>query len=169
MGILGLGTIGRKIAQRGAAFDMTVGYHNRSRRPEVSLRYFDTLLDLAAWCDFLVVATPGGAGTRHLVDAPVLRALGADGFLVNIARGSIVDTEALANALRNGQFGGAGLDVYESEPQPPAALLDLPNVVLTPHVAGSSPEAKQATLESFLDNASLHFSGQPVRTPIPIG
>jgi lactate dehydrogenase-like 2-hydroxyacid dehydrogenase len=166
MGILGLGNVGRKIAQRGAAFDMAVAYHGRSVRADVGYRYFDDLRALAAWCDFLMVAAPGGAGTRHLVNAAVLQALGPDGYIVNIARGSIVDTDALATALRAGAVGGAALDVYESEPVPPAALMDLPNVVLTPHVAGSSPEAKDATLQCFLDNAALHFGGQPVRTPI---
>ncbi len=166
LGILGLGQIGRKIARRGAAFDLQIGYHTRSPQPAQPHRHFDSLLALAQWCDFLVVAVPGGAETRHLVDAAVLKALGPGGFLVNIARGSIVDTEALAHALRGGELAGAGLDVYEGEPHAPAALLDLPSVVLTPHVAGSSPEAKQATLQMFMDNAALHFSGQPVRTPI---
>jgi hypothetical protein len=166
LGIVGFGQIGAKIAQRGAAFELAVGYHSRSARPHVPYRYFESLLALAEWCDFLVVATPGGAGTRHLVDAPVLKALGPNGFLINIARGSVVDTEALARALRTGELGGAGLDVYESEPQPPAVLMDLPNVVLTPHIAGWSPESMQASLQCFLDNAALHFAGQPVRTPI---
>lgn len=166
LGILGLGTIGRKIAQRGAAFDMPVGYHNRSVRPDLPHQYFHSLPALAEWADVLVVATPGGSGTRHLVDSAVLAALGPQGFLVNIARGSVVDTQALAMALRNGTLGGAGLDVYESEPLPPAELLDLPNVVLTPHVAGWSPESVQASLQCFMDNAALHFAGQPVRTPI---
>lgn len=166
LGVFGLGAIGRKIAQRAVAFDMAVGYHSRSARPEMPFHYFDSLLALANWSDVLVVAVPGGADTRHLVDAAVLKALGSGGFLVNVARGSIVDTDALAQALKDGELAGAGLDVYETEPLPPAALLDLPNVVLTPHVAGLSPEAKQAALQCFLDNAALHFSGRPVRTPI---
>ncbi len=166
MGLLGLGTIGRKIAQRGAAFDLSIGYHGRSRRADAPYRYFGSVLDLARWCDVLVVAVPGGADTTHLVDAAVLGALGPEGFLVNIARGSVVDTQALARALAAGALGGAGLDVYEGEPLPPATLIDLPNVVLTPHVAGSSPEAKQASLQCFIDNAQRHLAGQPVRTPI---
>jgi lactate dehydrogenase-like 2-hydroxyacid dehydrogenase len=166
LGVLGLGTIGRKIAQRGAAFDLAVGYHNRTSRAALPYRYFDSLQALAQWCDFLVVAAPGGSATKHLVDAAVLKALGPDGFLINIARGSVVDTEALAQALRAGELGGAGLDVYESEPLPPAALMDLPNVVLTPHIAGWSPESMQASFQCFLDNAEAHFAGLPVRTPI---
>jgi lactate dehydrogenase-like 2-hydroxyacid dehydrogenase len=167
LGILGLGTIGKKIAQRGAAFDMPVGYHNRSQRSEVPHRYFDSVQALAEWCDCLVIATPGGASTRHLINAEVLESLGPQGFLINIARGSVVDTVALAEALRSGQIAGAGLDVYESEPKPPAELLDLPNVVLTPHIAGWSPESMDASLQCFLDNVDLHFAGKPLRTPIP--
>lgn len=166
LGVLGLGTIGRKIARRGLAFDMQVGYHNRSRRPEVEHAYFDSVAALAEWSDCLVVATPGGAATRHLIDERVLELLGPGGYLINIARGSVVDTQALADALRAGRVAGAGLDVYESEPQPPAPLLDLPNVVLTPHVAGWSPEAIDASVRLFIDNARRHFAGEPLLTPV---
>jgi len=166
LGILGLGTIGQKIARRAQAFDMPVGYHNRRPKDGVDFTYFDSVLALAQWADVLLVATPGGAGTRHLVDAPVIAALGPQGYVVNIARGSVVDTAALAQALRTGALAGAGLDVYESEPLPPAELLDLDNVVLTPHVAGWSPEAVQATVDLFLDNAHRHFAGQPLVTPV---
>jgi len=166
LGILGLGTIGQKIAKRGAGFDMEIGYHNRKPREGVSHRYFDSVQALAEWADILVVATPGGAGTRHLVDAPVLDAVGPLGFLVNISRGSVVDTEALAAALREGRIAGAGLDVYESEPLPPAPLIGLDNVLLTPHMAGWSPEATQASLDRFLANAEGHFSGRGVVSPI---
>lgn len=166
LGILGLGTIGQKIAWRAQAFDMPVGYHNRRPKDGVDFTYFDSVLALAQWADVLLVATPGGAGTRHLVDAPVIAALGPQGYVVNIARGSVVDTAALAQALRTGALAGAGLDVYESEPLPPAELLDLDNVVLTPHVAGWSPEAVQATVDLFLDNAHRHFAGQPLVTPV---
>jgi lactate dehydrogenase-like 2-hydroxyacid dehydrogenase len=166
LGILGLGTIGQKIARRAQAFDMPVGYHNRRPKDGVDFTYFDSVLALAQWADVLLVATPGGAGTRHLVDAPVIAALGPQGYVVNIARGSVVDTATLAQALRTGALAGAGLDVYESEPLPPAELLDLDNVVLTPHVAGWSPEAVQATVDLFLDNAHRHFAGQPLVTPV---
>lgn len=167
LGILGLGTIGRKIAARAAGFELEVGYHNRTPRADAPWRYFDSLPSLASWCDFLVVATPGGAQTRHLVDASILSALGPNGFVVNIARGSVIDTEALANALRAGTLGGAGLDVYESEPAPPTVLFDCPNVVLSPHIAGWSPEAIDATVALFVENSRRHFAGEPVLTPIP--
>ncbi len=166
VGILGLGAIGRKIARRCEAFDMSVGYHNRSPREGLAYRYFDTAEALARWCDFLIVAAPGGAGTKHIVNAAVLQALGPQGFLVNISRGSLVDTAALAKALADDALRGAALDVYEGEPTPPAALIGLANVVLTPHMAGWSPEANQASLQCFIDNAALHLAGEPVRTPI---
>ncbi len=121
---------------------------------------------LAAWADFLVVATPGGAGTQHLVNAPVLQALGPRGYVVNIARGSVIDTAALAHALRTGQVAGAGLDVYESEPAPPAELVALDTVVLTPHVAGWSPEAVQASVDRFMENARRHLAGEAPVSPI---
>ncbi|MDM0114637.1 2-hydroxyacid dehydrogenase [Variovorax sp. J22R133] len=166
IGIFGLGTIGQKIAKRAGGFDMPVGYHNRKPREGVAHRYFDSLADLAKWCDVLVCATPGGPATRHVVNAGVLDALGPEGFLINISRGSVVDTEALAAALREGRIAGAGLDVYESEPQRPESLVGMNNVLLTPHMAGWSPEATQASVDRFLANAEGHFSGHGVVSPI---
>ena len=166
LGIIGLGTIGKKIAQRAQGFEMEVGYHNRTARTDVPYRYFSDVTALAAWADFLVVATPGGAGTQHLVNAPVLQALGPRGYVVNIARGSVIDTAALAHALRTGQVAGAGLDVYESEPAPPAELVALDTVVLTPHVAGWSPEAVQASVDRFMENARRHLAGEALVSPI---
>jgi lactate dehydrogenase-like 2-hydroxyacid dehydrogenase len=166
LGILGLGTIGRKIAQRALGFEMEIGYHNRTPQDALPYRYFGGLEALAAWCDVLVIATPGGPQTRHLVDARILRALGERGWLVNIARGSVVDTAALAEALRTHAIAGAGLDVYESEPAAPAELIGLPNVVLTPHVAGWSPEAVQNSVDRFIANATRHFAGLPMVSPI---
>ncbi|MGQ7934513.1 2-hydroxyacid dehydrogenase [Paraburkholderia sp. D1E] len=166
LGIVGLGNIGEKVARRGAGFDMDIGYHNRQPREGSALRYFDSLQGLAQWCDFLVVATPGGAGTRHLIGKAVLDALGPDGFVINVSRGSVVDTAALAEALAAGTIAGAGLDVYEGEPDPPEALLTLRNVVLTPHVGGRSPEAITASVDNFLGNARRHFAGEAVLTPL---
>ncbi|MFM0246756.1 2-hydroxyacid dehydrogenase [Paraburkholderia sediminicola] len=166
LGIVGLGNIGAKVARRGAGFDMEIGYHNRKPRENASLLYFDSVQELAQWCDFLVVATPGGAGTHHLIGAKVLEALGPNGFVINVSRGSVVDTAALAQALTAGTIAGAGLDVYEGEPHPPGALLKLRNVVLTPHVGGRSPEAIAASVDNFLANAKRHFAGEAVLTPI---
>ncbi len=170
LGIVGLGTIGLEIARRGAnGFGMTVGYYNRRPRPETGYAYYDSPRALAEASDFLVVATPGGADTRHLVNAAVLDALGPQGYLVNIARGSVVDTEALIAALAERRIAGAGLDVVEGEPVVPPALLKLDNVVLTPHSPGRSPEAVSATVALFLENATAHFAGKPVLTPVPQG
>lgn len=168
LGILGLGTIGRKIAMRAQAFEMEIGYHNRSPRADAPAdwRYFDGIVALAAWADFLVVAAPGGAATKHIVNAEVLAALGPQGHLVNIARGSLVDTAALAAALAAGRLGGAALDVYESEPRRPEALLGFPNVILTPHIAGWSPEAIRATVELFIANVEARAAGRALLTPL---
>lgn len=167
LGIMGLGTIGMEIARRGGnGFGMSVGYYNRRERPESGYAYFDSPLALAAASDFLVVATPGGPATRNLVDAQVLDALGPDGYLINIARGSVVDTQALISALAERRIAGAGLDVVDGEPSIPEALKQLDNVVLTPHSAGRSPEAVAATVALFLDNATAHFAGRPVLTPV---
>jgi lactate dehydrogenase-like 2-hydroxyacid dehydrogenase len=166
LGILGLGTIGLQIAKRAAGFDMPVGYHNRSPRQDTTHRYFDSVTALARWADVLVCATPGGPATHHLVNTEVLDALGPEGFLINVARGSVVDTNALALALREGRIAGAGLDVYESEPLRPEPLVGLDNVLLTPHVAGFSPESIQAGVSRFLENADGHFSGRGVVSPI---
>ncbi|MDB5821874.1 MAG: D-isomer specific 2-hydroxyacid dehydrogenase, NAD-binding [Herminiimonas sp.] len=166
MGILGLGAIGKKIAKRAVGFDMEIGYHGRTRRDETGYRFFDDVKNLATWCDFLVVAAPGGKDTFHIVNADVLTALGPRGVIVNISRGSLVDTQAVADALRDGRISAAALDVYESEPKPPEALLEFANAVLTPHVAGISPEAIQASVQRFIDNATRHFAGQPLLTPV---
>ncbi|WP_321813625.1 MULTISPECIES: 2-hydroxyacid dehydrogenase [unclassified Paraburkholderia] len=166
LGIVGYGHIGAKIARRAAGFDMTIGYHNRRPREDANARYFDSILALAQWSDCLVIATPGGALTQHLVDRAVLDALGPEGFLVNVSRGSVVDTAALAAALTEGALGGAGLDVYEGEPEPPQALIALQNIVLTPHVAGTSPDVRAATVRNFIDNATRCFAGEALLTPL---
>lgn len=166
LGILGMGTIGEKIAIRASAFRMPIGYHNRNPKPASPHQYFDSLLALAEWSDVLVCAAPGGASTHHLVNTTALQALGPEGFLVNVGRGSIVDTQALASALASGTIAGAGIDVYESEPEPPAELIGLDNVILTPHLAGWSPEAIGAQFTIFLDNVDGHFSGRGAVTPL---
>jgi len=163
VGIVGMGNIGKKIARRAAAFDADIAYCNRKKRDDVDYHYFPDVAQLAGWADCLIVAAPGGAQTRHLINARVLEELGPHGYLVNIGRGSVVDTEALAAALAAGRVAGAGLDVYEGEPKPPTALIGLPNVVLTPHVAGWSPEAISASVRQFLRNCEEHFAAaEPV-------
>lgn len=168
LGLLGYGQIGQKIATRGAGgFTMELGYHTRNANPALSGCYFDTAIALARWADFLIVATPGGDGTRHLVDSAVLDALGTDGYLVNIARGSVVDNKALTQALSDRRIAGAALDVVEGEPQIPAEWAALDNLILTPHIAGRSPEALIATMQLVVDNLLAHFSGRSVLTPVP--
>jgi lactate dehydrogenase-like 2-hydroxyacid dehydrogenase len=170
LGILGLGRIGSRIAYRAArGFDMEVGYHNRRPVAQSPYRYFSELTALAQWADCLVAATPGGAGSRHLVNAQVLAALGPKGYLVNVGRGTVVDTTALLEALRSGAIAGAGLDVLEGEPGVPPqlpALLELDNVVITPHCAGRAPESRAAATALIVENLAAHFSGKPPPTSV---
>ncbi len=172
LGVLGMGTIGGKIAHRAArGFDMAVGYHNRKTITESPYRYFGSLIELATWADFLICAAPGGAATRHLVNADVLTALGPNGYLVNIGRGTVVDTAALLDALRSGRIAGAGLDVVEGEPVVPPilpTLLQFDNVVVTPHCAGRAPEARAAATALMLANLNAYFAGKPLLSPVAI-
>ena len=167
LGIVGMGRIGQAIARRAAAFDMDIRYHTRSARSDVPYGHEPSLTALAAWSDFLLVITPGGAATRHLINAEVLRALGPQSFLVNVARGSVVDESALIDALQKGVIAGAGLDVYADEPRVPAALRALPNVVLTPHMASGTAQTRKAMSDLTLANLQAHFDGHPLPTPVP--
>ncbi|HDS1737670.1 2-hydroxyacid dehydrogenase [Pseudomonas sp. BP8] len=167
LGILGLGAVGLAIAKRASlGFDMSISYHSRTPRTDVAYSWYDSPLQLADAVDILVIATPGGANTRHLVNAEVLKALGAEGYLVNIARASVVDTHALTEALQHGTLAGAALDVFDDEPAVPQALKALGNTVLTPHVAGQSPEAARDTVTLVLRNLQAFFAGEPVLTPV---
>ncbi|BDT70110.1 2-ketogluconate reductase [Comamonadaceae bacterium OS-1] len=144
LGILGLGRIGRAVAQRATGFDMQIRYTNRKPVAGVPWQFEPALVELARWADTLVVVAAGGASTHHLVNAEVLAALGPDGFLVNVARGSVVDQAALVQALQTGAIAGAGLDVYVDEPHVPPELMALDNVVLLPHIASATRETRQA-------------------------
>ncbi len=167
MGIVGLGRIGKAIAQRAKAFGMSIAYTARSEKPDSGFTFFPSTLELAAHVDFLVAITPGGTGTRHLINAQVLQALGPRGFLINVARGSVVDESALIEALQKGTIAGAGLDVFAHEPQVPEALWRLSNVVLTPHMASATTETRQAMADLAFANMQAGISGQPLRTPVP--
>ena len=167
MGIVGLGRIGKAIAQRAQAFGMSIAYTARSEKPDSGFTFFPSTVELAAHVDFLVAITPGGAGTRHLINAQVLQALGPRGFLINVARGSVVDETALIEALQQGTIAGAGLDVFADEPQVPEALWRLNNVVLTPHMASATTETRQAMADLAFANMQAGISGQPLRTPVP--
>jgi D-3-phosphoglycerate dehydrogenase len=167
LGLLGIGEIGGRIARRALGFEMQVAYHARRRRDDVLYPYVDSLLELARWCDVLVLAAPGGASTRHLVDADVLAALGHSGCLVNVARASLVDQAALVNALKTQTIRAAALDVYEDDPAAMHELATCPDLLLTPHVAGRSPDSMQAMVDLVLRNIDSHLAGQGVLTPIP--
>jgi hydroxypyruvate reductase len=158
LGIVGLGRIGRAIALRSIGFSMEVRYHTRRVVADVQWAHEPSLAELARWCDFLVVITAGGPQTRHLIDAAVLDALGPEGFLVNVARGSVVDEAALVAALRDKRIAGAGLDVYEDEPHVPPELLALDNVALMPHIASNTRETRQAMADRVYDNLHAFFA-----------
>ena len=166
VGILGLGRIGRTIAHRAEAFGAKVHYHSRSRK-DAPYAYHESPRALAEAAEVLIAITPGGPGTEHIIDADVLRALGPDGILVNVARGSVVDEAALVRALEDGAIAGAGLDVFEEEPRIPDALKGMDNVVLTPHVASATHETRQAMADLVVENLRQWLRDGTVRTPVP--
>jgi lactate dehydrogenase-like 2-hydroxyacid dehydrogenase len=165
-GIVGYGRIGAAVAQRAAACGMTVRYQGPRRKP-VDWPYHEDVLSLAQASDCLVVTCPSKPQTRNLIDARVLDALGNEGYLVNVARGAIIDEEALITALAEKRIAGAGLDVYRDEPQVPAALRALDNVVLTPHVGSTTIEIREGRKRMVLENLRRHFAGEPLLSPLP--
>jgi hydroxypyruvate reductase len=167
LGILGLGRIGIAVARRAEAFGMEIAYHNRRQRTDVPYRYEASLVQLAKTVDFLAVCAQGGQNTRHLVDADVIAALGPDGILINVARGSVVDEAAVAAALKDGKLLGAGLDVFEREPHVLPALLECENAVLTPHIGSATAATRKAMGELVLANLRAYFDGRALLTPVP--
>ena len=166
LGIVGLGRIGQVIARRASGFDMDIRYHNRKPNPALPYVYEPSLAALASWCDFLVVASAGGAETKHLISRDILQALGPRGFLINISRGSVIDEEALIEALEQNLIAGAGLDVYEDEPNIPERLLALDNAVLLPHLASATHETRQAMADLVMDNLRSFFSTGHVKVAV---
>lgn len=166
VGIIGLGRIGGAIAKRLSAFGCSISYHNRRQVPDSPYRYVATAVDLARDVDVLVIAAAGGSATNKMVDAPVLAALGAEGYLINIARGSVVDEQALVAALREGRLAGAGLDVFAAEPQVPAELFDLDTVVLLPHVGSGTVQTRAAMEELTLRNLDQFLATGQLVTPV---
>jgi len=164
-GIFGLGRIGKAIAKRLEGFDGKVSYSGRKKQ-DVGYEYYPNVIELAKNCDVLVVAAAASAETRHAIDENVLKALGSDGVLINVARGALVDEVALVKALQSGALGGAGLDVFENEPNVPAELYDMPNVVLTPHIGSATHQTRKAMADLVLANLSAHFSGKQPITPV---
>lgn len=167
-GIFGFGQIGQAIALRLAAFGVQVRYYQPRAKPGVDVPRADSLLALAQESDYLIVCAPGTPATRHAVNAAVLAALGPAGTLINIARGALIDEEALIAALTDGTLGAAGLDVFADEPRVPAALRALPNVVLTPHIGSLTVETRHAMGQLVVDNLQAHFAGQPLPTPVKL-
>ena len=161
VGVYGMGEIGRKIAARLSAFETEVGYFSRSRH-DLPYRYFESLEALSEWCSVLMIAVRASRDTHHVVNADILHKLGSDGYVVNIARGSVIDEAALVAALKDNVIAGAGLDVYEKEPHAPDALTAFPNVVLTPHVGGHTLESHVAMQDCVMANLEAFFAGKPL-------
>lgn len=166
MGILGYGRIGRAIADRIRPTAGAIAYHNRKPAAGADATYIASAVELAAASDVLFVATVGGADTQHLVDRAVIDALGPDGVLINISRGSVVDQDALIAALAEGRLRGAGLDVFADEPHVPDILKAMDQVVLQPHMASATVETRTAMADLVLANLDAHFAGQPLPTPV---
>ncbi len=166
LGILGLGKIGKSIAKRAEGFSMEIGYHGRQKQTDVPYKHYASLEEMAKNVDFLIVICPGGAATRHLVNEPVLRALGTKGLLINVARGSVVDEKALIKVLQNRALGGAALDVFEDEPRVPAELIAMDNVVLAPHVGSGTVDTRIDMGNLVVDNLLAHKQGRKLLTPV---
>ena len=167
LGILGLGRIGKAVARRAEVFGLQIGYHDIKPMGDLTYRSYPSVLELAEASDILLVACEGGEANRGVVDAGVLDALGPKGFLVNTARGPIIDQDALVKALLDERIAGAALDVFDGEPAVPEALIGMENVVLTPHIASSTHETRRAMADLVYDNVRAHFDGKPVLTPVP--
>ncbi|MBX3508704.1 MAG: 2-hydroxyacid dehydrogenase [Parvibaculum sp.] len=166
IGIVGLGAIGLKIAKRLEGFETEIGYTGRGEKPGMPYRYFRSALDLATWADALILAHRADETNRHLVNAELLKALGPEGHVVNISRGSAIDEDALIAALKNGTIAGAGLDVFENEPAPRADLVSLPNIVVMPHLGGGTSEAIIAMGDTVIANLDAFFGGKPLPNPV---
>jgi lactate dehydrogenase-like 2-hydroxyacid dehydrogenase len=166
-GVVGLGRIGKAIARRLEAFGLPVAYHGRNAQPGVPYRHYPDLIEMARDVDVLIVITPGGAATRHLINAKVLEALGPSGIFINVSRGSVVDQDALIAALKARKILSAGLDVYANEPHVPPELLEMDNVVLFPHVGSGSVPTRDAMNQLVIDNLIAWAAGKRPLTPVP--
>lgn len=165
MGVIGFGRIGKAIGARAEAFQMKVAYHGRSKQ-DVPQSYYESPVALAKDCDVLVLACPGGEETRNLVSTEVLKALGPDGHVVNISRGSVVDEPVLLEYLKENRIAGAALDVFENEPRIDETFFKLDNAVLQPHVGSATHETRGAMSQLVVDNLAAHFAGKPLLTPV---
>jgi lactate dehydrogenase-like 2-hydroxyacid dehydrogenase len=168
LGVVGLGAIGLGVARRGEAFGMNPRWTGPRPKADAPYPFEANLLSLAQWADVLVLALRPDPGTEQMVNAEVLGALGPEGVLINVARGSVVDEDALIAALKDGRLAGAGLDVFEAEPTPMERWAGVPNVVLTPHIAGASRQSVVTMAQMVLANLAAHFAGQPMPTPVAV-
>lgn len=166
LGIVGMGAIGQSIAQRAQGFGLEIKWHGPRRKPELAYAYEPDLHELARWADILAVAARGDKSTEKIIDARVIDALGPDGVLVNVSRGSVVHEDVLIAALKEGRLGGAGLDVFEEEPTPAARWADVPNTTLTPHLGGGTREALFAGSQNVLENLRRFYAGEALLTPV---
>lgn len=166
LGIVGMGRIGEAIARRASAFDMPIRYFSRSHKPKLPYGFEPSLVELATWADALIVCVPGGKETNGLISTEILRALGPQGVLVNVGRGTVVDESALIHALQAGELGGAGLDVFTDEPRVPEQLQGLPNVVLTPHIGSATWQTRKAMSELVVENVRAFEEGLRLATPV---
>lgn len=166
VGIVGMGRIGRAIGEKLGVFNCRIAYHSRTKKTDVAYRFYDDLEEMARDSDVLIVIVPGTAETQDMIDRRILDALGPEGILINMARGSVVDEPALVAALQDGRLGGAGLDVFANEPDVPEALLRMDNVVLQPHLGSATVETRRAMDDLVLDNLAAHFEGRPLPSPL---
>ncbi len=162
IGIVGLGRIGKSVARKAAAFDMTVLYQGRNEQPDQPYEYVADLMEIATRSDYLMLTCPGGAATQNIINLDILQALGSKGFLINIARGSVVNEEDLLIALSNKNIAGAGLDVYSSEPDVPEALMKMDNVVLLPHIGSATFETRTMMGQLVVKNILAYFNAEPL-------
>jgi hydroxypyruvate reductase len=166
VGIMGLGRIGQAIAKRLTAFNMTVVYHGPNQKSDQPYRYYPDLISMSCDVDYLVLACVGGDKTKHLVNRAVLSAMKPTAFLINISRGTVVDQDVLVEMLVNRKIAGAGLDVFQNEPDVPGELKTLDNVVMTPHIGSATLETRAKMGQLVIDNLDAHFAGRPLLTPV---
>nr|POF14411.1 hydroxyphenylpyruvate reductase [Quercus suber] len=166
VGIIGLGRIGMAVAKRAEAFNCPICYYSRTEKSDTKYKYYPSVVELASNCQILVVACPLTEETRHIVNREVMNALGPKGVLINIGRGPHVDEPELVSALIEGRLGGAGLDVYEHEPEVPEELFGLENVVLLPHVGTATVETRKVMADLVVGNLEAHFLNKPLLTPL---
>jgi lactate dehydrogenase-like 2-hydroxyacid dehydrogenase len=166
VGILGMGRIGKEIGKRAEAMNNSVAYHSRRPVADVAYKHYPDLVELAKNSDFLIIIIPATPQTNKIVGKAVIEALGPEGILVNVARGAVVDEDALVEALVSGKLGGAGLDVFANEPQVPEVLFGMDNVVLQSHIGSATYETRRAMSQLVLDNLDAHFAGKPLLTEI---